>query len=160
RLTATDAGGLNDTTSVRLDPRTVDLAFGSQPAGLTLAVGSTSQPTPFTRTAILGSTLSISAPSSQSSGGTAYDFLAWSDGGAQTHNIVANGATSYFATYQVRPTIVPGGASVVEGNTGTRVLQIPVSLSAPSGRTVTATWATVDYQAVAPADFTTGSGTV
>jgi PKD repeat protein len=102
RLTATDPGGLSDTTSVRLDPQTVDLTFGANPAGLTLAVGSTSEPAPFTRTAILGSTLSISAPSPQASGGTAYEFVAWSDGGAQTHTIVANAAGSYVATYQVR----------------------------------------------------------
>jgi PKD repeat protein len=102
RLTATDPGGLSDTTSVRLDPQTVDLTFGANPAGLTLAVGSTSEPAPFTRTAILGSTLSISAPSPQASGGTAYEFVAWSDGGAQTHAIVANAAGSYVATYQVR----------------------------------------------------------
>ena len=94
RLTATDPGGLSNTTSVRLDPQTVDLTFGSSPAGLTLAVGSTSQPTPFTRTAILGSTLSVSAPSPQAIGGTAYEFVSWSDGGAQTHNIVANASGS------------------------------------------------------------------
>jgi glucose/arabinose dehydrogenase len=102
RLTATDPGGLSDTTSVRLDPQTVDLTFGANPAGLTLAVGSTSEPAPFTRTAIVGSTLSISAPSPQASGGTAYEFVGWSDGGAQTHTIVANAAGSYVATYRVR----------------------------------------------------------
>ena len=102
RLTATDAGGLSNTTTVQLDPQTVDLTFGSSPAGLTLAVGSTSQPTPFTRTAILGSTLSVSAPSPQAIGGTAYEFVGWSDGGAQTHNIVANASGSYVATYRVR----------------------------------------------------------
>jgi len=93
---------LSTTTSLQLDPRTVDLTFRSSPAGLTLAVGSTSQPTPFTRTAILGSTLSLSAPSPQASGGTAYEFVSWSDGGAQTHNLVANAAGSYDATYRVR----------------------------------------------------------
>ena len=31
RLTATDAGGLSNTTSVQLDPQTVDLTFGSSP---------------------------------------------------------------------------------------------------------------------------------
>jgi glucose/arabinose dehydrogenase len=102
RLTATDAGGLTNTASLRLDPQTVDLTFGSSPAGLTLAVGSTSQPTPFTRTAILGSTLSLSASSPQASGGTAYEFDHWSDGGAQTHNIVASEGGSYTATYRVR----------------------------------------------------------
>jgi PKD repeat protein len=102
RLTATDSGGLSHTTTRRLDPRTVDLSFGSNPAGLTLAVGSTSQPAPFTRTAILDSTLSVSAPSPQAIDGTVYEFVSWSDGGAQTHNIVANGTGSYNATYQVR----------------------------------------------------------
>ena len=58
------------------------------------------------------------------------------------------------------PTIVPGGASVTEGNTGTKVLQVPVSLSAPSGQTVTASWTTLNYAAVAPADFVAASGTV
>jgi hypothetical protein len=44
----------------------------------------------------MGSTLSISAPSPQATGGTAYEFVSWLDGGAQTHSIVAN------ATYRVR----------------------------------------------------------
>jgi glucose/arabinose dehydrogenase len=103
RLTATDAGGLTSTVSRRLDPQTVALTFGTVPSGLTLAVGSTSQTTPFTRTAIVGSTLSVSAPSPQATGGTAYEFASWSDGGAQTHTIVANTAGDYVATYQVRP---------------------------------------------------------
>jgi glucose/arabinose dehydrogenase/PKD repeat protein len=102
RLTATDPGGLTDTKIVQLDPQTVDLNFESVPAGMMLAVGSTSQTAPFTRTAIVGSTLSMSAPSPQASGGTAYEFVSWSDGGAQTHNIVANVAGSYVANYQVR----------------------------------------------------------
>jgi glucose/arabinose dehydrogenase len=102
RLTATDPGGLSHTTSVRLDPQTIQLTFGSNPTGLTLAVGSTSQPAPFTRTAIMGSTLSVSAPSPQASGGSTYEFVSWSDSGAQTHNIVANTSTSYVATYRVR----------------------------------------------------------
>jgi PKD repeat protein len=103
RLTATDPGGLSSTKSVRLDPKTVDLTFASSPTGLMLAVGSTSQPAPFPRTAIMGSTLSLSAPSPQATGGTAYEFLSWSDGGAQTHNIVANTSGSYVATFRVRP---------------------------------------------------------
>jgi glucose/arabinose dehydrogenase/PKD repeat protein len=102
RLTATDPGGLSNTTTRQLDPQTVDLTFASNPAGLTLAVGSTSQPAPFTRTAILSSTLSVSAPSPQAVGGTVYEFVGWSDGGAQTHTLVANASGPYVATYQVR----------------------------------------------------------
>ncbi len=126
RLTATDAGGLTNTRSVRLDPQTVELDFGSSPAGLTLAVGSSSQTTPFTRTAILGSTLSISAPSPQAIGGTAYEFIGWSDSGAQTHNIAANTSASYTATYRERP----GGPAISQ-----------VAARSGPGR-VTITWTT------------------
>jgi hypothetical protein len=58
------------------------------------------------------------------------------------------------------PTVVPGQASITEGNSGTRVLQVPVSLSAPSGQTVTASWSTLNHSAAAPGDFVAASGTV
>jgi hypothetical protein len=50
----------------------------------------------------MGSTVSVSAPSPQATGGTAYEFVSWSDGGAQTHTIVANAHASYDAMYRVR----------------------------------------------------------
>jgi glucose/arabinose dehydrogenase len=100
RLTATDSGGLTDTESVRLDPKTVQLRFDSDPAGLRLTVGSSSGTTPFTRTVIVGSKNSISAPSPQTLGGITYEFASWSDSGAQSHDIVAPGAAAtYTATY-------------------------------------------------------------
>jgi glucose/arabinose dehydrogenase/PKD repeat protein len=100
RLTATDSGGLSDTKSVRLDPKTVVLSFRSDPAGLQLVVGSGQANTPFSRTVIVGSNNSISAPSPQTLAGTTYNFSSWSDGGAQTHNIVApDAAATYTATY-------------------------------------------------------------
>jgi PKD repeat protein len=100
RLTATDSGGLTDTKSVRLDPKTVELSFRSDPTGLRLTVGSASGTTPFSRTVIVGSKNSISAPSPQTLAGTTYSFSSWSDGGAQTHNIVApDAAATYTATY-------------------------------------------------------------
>jgi uncharacterized repeat protein (TIGR01451 family) len=103
RLTATDAGGLTDTKSLRLDPRTVDLTFQSSPSGLQLVVGSSSGATPFTRTVIEGSNNSISAPSPQTLGGTDYAWSSWSDGGAQSHNVVANAAATYTAAFQALP---------------------------------------------------------
>src|SRR5215210_7545425 len=100
RLTATDSGGLTDTESLRLDPQTVQLSFGSDPAGLRLTVGSSSGTTPFSRTVIVGSKNSISAPSPQTLGGNSYEFASWSDGGAQSHDIVApDAAATYTATY-------------------------------------------------------------
>jgi glucose/arabinose dehydrogenase len=100
-LTATDPGGLTDTETVRLDPQTVDLTFQTSPPGLQLVVGSTGQTTPFTRTVIVGSSNSVSAPSPQPLNGRSYGFQSWSDGGAQAHNLVAPAtATTYTATYQ------------------------------------------------------------
>jgi glucose/arabinose dehydrogenase len=134
RLTATDSGGQSDTESVELQPQTVDLTFASEPSGLQLVVGSASQTTPFTRTVIVGSLNSISATTPQSQGGTQYGFSSWSDGGTQTHNIVAPAApATYTATYS-EVAVVPGlvaayafnegsGATVVDssgnGNHGT-----------------------------------------
>jgi len=98
-LTATDAQGLTHNVVRRLDPKTVQLSFASTPSGLQLTVGPTTQTTPFTRTVIQGSTNSISAPTPQTSGSTTYTFANWSDGGAQTHVVVASAAGSYTANY-------------------------------------------------------------
>jgi glucose/arabinose dehydrogenase len=101
RLTARDSGGLSDTKSVRLDPQTVMLNFRTNPTGLKLAVGSSQATTPFSRTVIVGSTNSLSALSPQKVGKRPYKFDSWSDGGAQTHNIVAPSSTAtYTATYK------------------------------------------------------------
>ncbi len=104
QLTATDAGGASGSTTLRLDPATVTLTFETSPSGLQLSVNGTSSATPFTRTVIEGSNNSLSAPSPQSQGGTSYGFTSWSDGGAQSHNIVASTAVdTYTASYASQP---------------------------------------------------------
>jgi len=102
-LTATDSNGNSSSTTVRLDPQTVVLSFTSSPSQVLLTVGGTSQRTPFSRTVIVGSNNSISAPSPQNVPplNLRYRWTRWSDGGAQTHNITAPGtAATYQATYQ------------------------------------------------------------
>jgi uncharacterized repeat protein (TIGR01451 family) len=100
RLVATDAGGLTNTKSVLLNPKTVVLGFESTPAGLQLAVNDSQSAAPFTRTVIVGSVNTVSAPSPQTLGGSTYTFFSWSDGGAASHNITAPAvATTYRATY-------------------------------------------------------------
>jgi hypothetical protein len=65
-----------------------------------------------------------------------------------------------------RPVVVPGTASVLEGNSGTTDLQVPVTLSQPSPETVTAQWKTVFVpgasgdQADPATDYTPTGGTV
>ena len=99
-LTATDAGGLSTTSTRRIDPRTVDLTFTSNPPGLQVAVGSTIETTPFTRTVIQGSDNTVSGITPQQAGPTGYVFAGWSDSGAQTHRIVAPAtARTYTATF-------------------------------------------------------------
>jgi PKD repeat protein len=121
-LTATDAGGLRDTETVRLDPQTVDLTFQTSPSGLTLTVGSATQATPFTRTVIVGSRTFLNAPSPQPLGGLSYGFQSWSDGLAQGHFITAPATpTTYTATYQegwvqhARINFQPAGAPIPSG---------------------------------------------
>jgi len=103
-LTVTDSGGATGTSTRRLDPETVVLTFNTSPTGLSLAVGASSQATPFSRTVIIGSINSVSAPSPQTQGATIYLFSSWSDGGAQSHDITAPSAsTTYGATYTAAP---------------------------------------------------------
>jgi PKD repeat protein len=101
KLTATDSGGLTNTKSLRLDPRTVVLTFQSTPGGLQLAVNGTQAKSSFTRTVIIGSTNTISAVTPQTKGSKTYTFSSWSDGGAQTHTITAPAsATTYTARFR------------------------------------------------------------
>ena len=53
-----------------------------------------------------------------------------------------------------------GNVTVTEGNSGTVNATFTVSLSTASGQTVTVNYATADGTAVAPADYTAGSGTL
>jgi glucose/arabinose dehydrogenase len=100
RLTATDGDGRTATVSRRLDPQTTTVTVASEPAGLQLTLGSQTAAAPFTRTLIVGSTASLSAPSPQTLSDSTYAFSRWSDGGARSHNITAGAtATTYTATY-------------------------------------------------------------
>ena len=101
QLTATDSGGLRHSVSRQLDPRTVTLSFQTTPGGLQLTVGPTTSTATFTRTVIIGSRNSLSAPSPQRKGNKSYTFVSWSDGGAQTHDIIAPAiATTYTARFR------------------------------------------------------------
>ena len=133
-LKATD-GGLSSTVSRRLDPKTVNLTFETQPAGLQLSVGSEEQAGPFTRTAIQGSTVGLVAPPQQEAGGKTYNFSSWSDGGAAAHDVTAGTTPATYRANYAEAVCAPGanlvgawgfdeanGASVTDasgrGNTG------------------------------------------
>jgi glucose/arabinose dehydrogenase/PKD repeat protein len=102
RLTATDSGGLTDTESVQLNPKTVSLTLSSSPSGFALVLNGAQLPAPSSRTVIQGSTNTISAPSPQTKAKKSWRFQSWSDGGAQTHVVFANNSASYVATFKQR----------------------------------------------------------
>jgi glucose/arabinose dehydrogenase len=98
-VTATDSGGLSDTETVRIDPRSVQLTFATQPAGLDVSVGSFTGAGPFVHELIVGTQTTIAAPPQQTVGGTTYTFESWSDGGAAAHALTAPASP---ATYTAR----------------------------------------------------------
>ena len=102
-LTVRDADGLTTTRSVTIYPQKVDLTFETVPGGLTLYLDGIARTTPFVYDTLVGFNHTIEARN-QTSGGTAYAFTSWSDGGAQQHTIVVPSSTQiYAATYAVSP---------------------------------------------------------
>jgi hypothetical protein len=60
---------------------------------------------PFTKTAVINSTISLGALSPQTIGGSTYTFSSWSDGGAASHTVVAPATpTTYTATFTQQTT--------------------------------------------------------
>ncbi|WP_206641957.1 LamG-like jellyroll fold domain-containing protein [Nonomuraea polychroma] len=136
RLIVTDEHGLTDTKSVLLQPKTVNVTFQTNPPGLQLGFNQEQTVTPFTRTVIVNSSNSITAPSPQSD----YVFDAWSDGGAATHNFAAPAsATTYTATY--KPAQTPAGLVAAYGmNEGAGTAVGDASLYGNPGTTTATTW--------------------
>ena len=121
RLTATDSSGLTDVETVRIDPRTVDLTFQTNPSGLVVSVGGNTQTATFIKEAIVGATYTINTPATQQLGTTSYAFAAWSDGGARSHEItVPAGDTTYTASFtQVASSSLVAAWGFEEGAGGT-----------------------------------------
>jgi glucose/arabinose dehydrogenase len=82
-------------------PNVVTLTFVTQPSGLQLTLDGQIINTPYAVESVVGTTRTIGAPSPQQVGRRNYNFVEWSDAGAQTHVITTPGAdTIYRATYR------------------------------------------------------------
>ena len=103
-VTVTDSGGLTDSRTIQLDPKTVALSFASSPSGATVTVGETDHVAPYSETFIQGAPVTVTAAPTTGTGATIAAFSSWSDGGARSHAVTppATPAT-YTATY-TRPT--------------------------------------------------------
>lgn len=126
-LTATDSRGLSATDVVNIQPRAVELSLASEPAGIALSAGLRTEAAPFELPVIQGSNVTLTAPASATVGGTAYEWLGWSDGGARSHTIAAAAPGTYIAQYTAT-----GGGSGGETSGGGSVSSPPPS-SSPGG---------------------------
>ena len=85
RLTVTDSGGLKDTESLLLQPKTVQTTFVTSVPGLQLTVDDDAAPAPFTH--VHPGLEPVSAPATQTLSGVEFTFESWSDGGARVHQL-------------------------------------------------------------------------
>jgi hypothetical protein len=134
-LTVRDSAGATQTTVRDVLPRTVSLTIATNPPGLQLKLDAQPTPTPQTFASVVGIVRNLDAPPTQLSGGTTYEFVSWSDGGAVTHDISTPASnTNYTATYRV-----------ATGGTGNGLSATYYNNIAFTGTTVTRVDPTVDF---------------
>jgi glucose/arabinose dehydrogenase len=135
-LTVRDAAGATRTVQRDILPRKVSITLATSPAGLQLRLDGQPISTPLTFDAVVGIVRSLEAAASQSSGGTTYEFVSWSDGGAAAHTVNTPAAnTTYTATYRTA-----GG-----GGTGTGLSATYFNNMDFTGSTVSRTDPAVDF---------------
>jgi glucose/arabinose dehydrogenase len=134
-LTVTDSGGLTHTTERDIVPRIVRLTLATNPAGLEVKLDGQPFPSPLSFDSVVGVVRSIEATTPQASGGTTYELVSWSDGGAARHDVSTPGAaTTYTATFRA------GTGGPVHGLSGTYFNNANFT-----GTTVTRVDPTVDF---------------
>jgi glucose/arabinose dehydrogenase len=120
-LTASDKRGLSASKTIKLAARKFVVHFASSPSGIPLSAGLVSQAAPFEVPSVEGSQLVINAPPTYELGGRTYTWQSWSDGGAISHTIVAEGPTSNYTAVYTTPGDEPpaGGGSPGGGGSTT-----------------------------------------
>jgi glucose/arabinose dehydrogenase len=102
-LRVADERGLSTSTTLKLEPRTVELGLESSPVGAPLTAGLLAGPTPLTLTTIEGDHVLLSAPEVVEVGGKRYRFKEWSDRGDRVHTVLADQSANYLATFTEIP---------------------------------------------------------
>lgn len=101
-LTVRDSGGLTTTVFRDVSPNTVNVTLATNPPGLQLKLDAQPVTSPYTVTGVVGILRNLEAVSPQTLGGTTYQFVSWSDGGARIHDVSTPSTnTTYTATYQI-----------------------------------------------------------
>ncbi len=147
-LRATDSSGLTSSRSIVIVPETSDFTLATSPPGLSLTLDGQTQTTPATVTGVVGFIRTLGAPSPQTLNGATYVFANWSDGGAQTHDIVTP-ATD--ATYTARFVLAAAMRTPTPAATPTRTAN---PTPTPTGDTDLTLYGNLIARVLAP----TGSG--
>lgn len=104
-LSVTDANGNQQTTYTDVLPRLASLDFDTVPSGLQVQFDGQPLNTPTSLVTVVGLTRTLTAPAPQSLGGSNYNFVLWSDGGAASHAISVPTNSATFTASFVPPTI-------------------------------------------------------
>ncbi len=126
-----DPFGLTDEKYVDVLPRTTTMTLTTAPVGLQLTLDGQPFTSPMDVVGVEGIQRALGAPSPQSPGGDTYDFVSWSDGGAQNHTIstpvddttytavFSNGSGTTATVSSISPGSGPGagGTAVAIGGT-------------------------------------------
>jgi len=100
-LTVRDSSGLSHTSSVDVRPLTSVVRIESNVTGAQLTLDGMPITAPFSFTGVEGVIRTLGAVTPQTTGGTTYDFVSWSDGGQATHEIVTpDNDTTFTALFQ------------------------------------------------------------
>jgi len=100
-LTVRDSSGLTHTSSVDVRPLTSVVRIESNVANAQLTLDGMPITAPFSFTGVEGIIRTIGAVTPQTTGGTTYDFVSWSDGGQATHEITTpQNDTTFTALFQ------------------------------------------------------------
>lgn len=99
-LTVKDSQGLESSTYRDVFPRKTSLTVTTQPAGLGVELDGQPKIAPHTFVGVQGMIRNLNVPSPQTLNGKQYEFVSWSDNGAQSHDITTpNATTTYTATF-------------------------------------------------------------
>jgi glucose/arabinose dehydrogenase len=106
-LTVRDSAGLTSTSFVDVRPLTSVVRIESNVANAQLTLDGLPITAPFQFTGVEGIIRTLGVVTPQTSGGTTYEFVSWSDGGAATHEITTpNNDTTFTALFQPAATNV------------------------------------------------------
>lgn len=101
QLTVTDSSGLKTVKSVNIFPNKINLTINSSVPNMVAKLNGIPYAIPYTTEAVVNFKLTVEAISPLIRNGKEYEFVSWSDGGAQLHVItIPNSDYTLIANYQ------------------------------------------------------------